>query len=107
MPCKLGGATQRLAGLVAAIDQPLMRAAAAGSKERQWRFVPERRVHEVDAAKFTSPLGARHSFTGELQQLACIGHIIASDGHHAASPGSISTASPSMILALFELRSSS
>jgi hypothetical protein len=57
MPRDLRGTAERFPGLVAAVDEPLMHAAAAISKELQLCRIPEVRIEKVDATKLATALG--------------------------------------------------
>src|SRR5260221_6772606 len=98
MPSEFSRAAQGFAGLIAAVDQALVCAAAAGSEELQLCRIPERRVEKINAAILPAPLSARHCLPCEPEQLLRVWRVVG--GHHAAPccSGSISTASSSMIL---------
>jgi hypothetical protein len=67
---------QTFASLIACIEQALVHASAAGSKEFKLRFVPKTRVEEVEAAILAPPLCGRQGLPGELDQLGGIGIIV-------------------------------
>ena len=85
MPRDLGGAAQRLAGLIAAVNQTLMQAAAAGREKLKLCRIPETRAQEIDASDIrrrsaehsvcrTSLISRAGSGTSSLLGLA-IGHL--------------------------------
>ena len=56
MQRNFGRAGERLSGLIAPINQPLMHSGTAGGKECELGRIPERSVKEVDAAKLAPAL---------------------------------------------------
>src|SRR5262249_26715995 len=82
MPANLSGTANRLARLIAGIDQSLMHAARSRREKCKLSLIPESRVKEIDAPILLSSLSRAHRLPGKLEQALRVGCVV---GHQKSS----------------------